>query len=526
MSDPLTELWCRRSIYLVHQKLNSIPFRSGAASAIMCYALGGKEVFRREVKSGMSSLSTLLAKLDESIRVLETQVNRVGAGLDVARDEFVQNVNEARQHADAVREALCAQDPDVKWTNRESLDDWIRELKGAEAGRNQQRIKKLLDLAEELNGGTITHRLKSRVAALEELRQGAVCELRAEAAKEHGKEIPGPRAAVWLHWACGLQGDASASAAQLLVLERDFPAVVQFLGEMEESYWQPRPPSDQVREQVARAETPSLEAAMIERQRLQLAQAAPVFAAKYGHLSAAKAAAQTDIAAEASTTDAKSELAAPAQSSSEAAPLAAGTEIVSSPLAESGSVAHRATATVEPSGESSARPLLEAKDSVFSLYAAEPVSSHGEANRGFRFNSRVLITVGATAAIGLVVVVTSAVSRNLTGKHSGSPPAIVANASAKEAASSSAAPVSDLELVGQIEDRLKAMKGSSIYVTVQHGTAILEGKVPSAEALATAEELTLQSSQIKVVRNRLQIESPAASHAASRPTKADAGGNP
>jgi hypothetical protein len=472
-----------------------------------------------------SLLLSALAKLDDSVCVLQGCLERLGAGLEVSQDQFVRNLTQVRKNADAVCELVRTQNPDVSWTDRQSLEKLIQDLEGAEAGRKELRCRKLLELAEELNAGTITHRLKSRVTALEALRDSAVRELQAEAAKEEPQDLPGPQAFAWMQWACGLH--ENANAGRFSELEREFPELVGFVAEMEESYWQPRESAHEIPEQVAIDEASFVPQATTQRQPPQLAESAPAFAARYGHLSAAKAsqvegAAPTTAAAAAAAQvpealTVESPLAATADSDSDVARILAAVAAhrINRPVA----IGRPPQTTAERSAEAAAPRSLESKETTFQLYSsvdAEPVE--GE-RKGFRLNRSVLITIGATAAIVLAMVGISAVSGNVIGKR-GSSSATTASDSAKDtSATTPASPVSDLELVGQIEQRLKAIKGSSIYVTVQHGTAILQGEVPSEGALSTAEELTLQSSQIKVVRNRLQIEKAGALHSASGPTK-------
>jgi BON domain len=480
-------------------------------------------------KARMSStLLSALAKLDESVRVLEERLQCLGAGLEVSKDQFTQNLREARQNADAVRELVRAKSPDVDWTDRQALEKLIRDLEAAEAGRKELRLGRLLELAEELSAGTITHRLKSRVTALGELREAAVRELLAEAAEDQPKDLPGPDAFAWMQWACGSQGNANA--AQFSELEKDFPALVRFAGEMEESYWQPRESSHEIPEEVAIDEPSSIPQAPIQSPTSPLSESAPAFAARYGHLSAAKAdrvetAAPTNTVAAAveqapDDQASKSSLPATPDSRSDVARMLAAVAAhrVNRPVPIEGSAQVLAEGSAAPAEAAPAEPIPFTFQS-FPVADAESVEEELKHSR-FSLNRSVLFTVGAIALIVLVMVVISAMSGNLTGKRGSPPPATVASDSAKESsAASSEAPVSDLELVGQIEQRLKAIEGSSIYVTVQHGTAILEGQVPSEEALATAEELTLQSKQIKIIRNRIQIAKVGALPSTNRPAK-------
>lgn len=106
----------------------------------------------------------------------------------------------------------------------------------AKAGCNQERRTKLLELANELDAGTVKHRVNRRTTALNRLRLDAIKELRTEAAlSERVKDLPGPDASEWLYWACRLQ-DAK-DELDLISLHRDFWALDRFVGQMDERYW-------------------------------------------------------------------------------------------------------------------------------------------------------------------------------------------------------------------------------------------------------------------------------------------------
>lgn len=184
----------------------------------------------------MPSLLSALVKLDSALQALQPKLERLRAGLEVNDDELVQALADARQHGAMLRHLVRTERPDAEWGDRRSLDELICELEAAAEARRQQRRARLLELAEELEAGRARHRFDTRAAALNTLRLAAVNELRREAAAtEEVKDIPGPGAAEWLHWACNLQD--STDGEVLMCLRRDFDAVERFAGEMEESYW-------------------------------------------------------------------------------------------------------------------------------------------------------------------------------------------------------------------------------------------------------------------------------------------------
>lgn len=184
-----------------------------------------------------SPLWSALTKLDGSVQAIQSEVDWLRAALELDEHQLSQSLSEARQFAAMVRDLIHQERPDASWNDRADLELLIHELEiAAQARRNQQRRTKLLELASELEAGQIKHRFEARTAALNALRLDAVKQLRAEGARsEQEKDLPGPDAGEWLHWACNLQ--ESSDPAILGSLRRDFSAVERFVGEMEENYW-------------------------------------------------------------------------------------------------------------------------------------------------------------------------------------------------------------------------------------------------------------------------------------------------
>ena len=186
-----------------------------------------------------SPISSALAKLDDCLQAVQMQVEYLRSGLEVDDAQLTTALEDACQNAAEVRELIRAERSDANWNNRESLDSLTLELEiAAHERRNQELRTRLLELADELEAGTVKHRSEARTNALNSLRQEAIQELRAEAAiPEQSKELPGPEASEWLHWALNLEESKDADALQSL--RTDFVALDQFAGEMEENYWTP-----------------------------------------------------------------------------------------------------------------------------------------------------------------------------------------------------------------------------------------------------------------------------------------------
>ena len=192
---------------------------------------------------GMGSpFRSALEQLDESLQTIEDQMGSLHGGLEVTENQLWEAMDRAQQSASTLRELIYEQRPDANWTNREDLLLLIDDLEREAATQViEARRQKLIDLADELNAGTIKHRFEGRVAALSALRSAAVSELRDHAAMpEPGRDLPGPEAPEWIHWACNLNDDTDAEA--FAALREGFPALEEFAGSMEENFWVPSQP--------------------------------------------------------------------------------------------------------------------------------------------------------------------------------------------------------------------------------------------------------------------------------------------
>lgn len=180
-----------------------------------------------------------LTKLDGSLRTIQAQVDRLRSGLDDNEDQLKQNLAEASQHASALRDLLRAENADAKWSDREALEHLILALEiAADEKRVQQRRTKLLELASELEAGSLKHRSSARAESLNALRVKAVTQLRDLAArKEQEKELPGPEASQWVHWVCNLEEENDAAA--LADLRENYAALDELAASIEESFWVP-----------------------------------------------------------------------------------------------------------------------------------------------------------------------------------------------------------------------------------------------------------------------------------------------
>jgi hypothetical protein len=180
-----------------------------------------------------------LGKLDGSLHAIQSQVDALRAGLEIDDAKLSQSLMHARRDVALLRNLIRSERPDAKWNARTELDMLIHDLEiDAQQRRNEQRRMRLLDLADEFEAGIARHRSESRTTSLNRLRMDAIEQLRAAATvPEQQKELPGPAASEWLHWACNLRDKDDATIID--DLRRRFPALEAFAAEMEGRYWTP-----------------------------------------------------------------------------------------------------------------------------------------------------------------------------------------------------------------------------------------------------------------------------------------------
>jgi hypothetical protein len=72
-----------------------------------------------------SEFSCALAKLDESLRIVRSQLERMRAALEVNEDQFHRSLADAAQQAAILRSLIRVERPDANWMDREALDQLI-----------------------------------------------------------------------------------------------------------------------------------------------------------------------------------------------------------------------------------------------------------------------------------------------------------------------------------------------------------------------------------------------------------------
>lgn len=181
-----------------------------------------------------SPFSSALTRLEDSLQTIQAQSELMRAGGQPDTEQLHRSLLDAYEQASVLSNLLSLQRPRVSKVIYGSLDPLVHELKTLR--ETQRRRLRLSALATELFAGRVEHHRLRRTEALNELRLQAVRELLELASAPLLEEVlPGPKADDWLHWARGLQ--ENADAAILKTLRRDFPALEEFIAEMDERHW-------------------------------------------------------------------------------------------------------------------------------------------------------------------------------------------------------------------------------------------------------------------------------------------------
>lgn len=546
-----------------------------------------------------SRLFSALEQLDQSLQDVQVQVDWLHAGLEVGDDDLQASLADAHQKAVAIRDLVRAERPNANWSDRTALERLLHDLeREAQVRLTEQRRARLLDLAEELNAGTVRHRFESRASSLNSLRVDAIRELRVAAAlPDQQKELPGPAAAEWLHWACNLLEESDSDVFE--DLRRDFPALETFAVEMEESYWSPgeggretfsapqpetpqRPPDPSPGWQDWQSSSSSAPnaaadfrkpphnvrvpadavvktgggytAAAVALGYEAQASAAPSLAETHWEVEnmpwqQAKAMEEEEVdvqpiappppmkvcdkcgmgysngfhtcTAEYLTHD---EPPMPATMTPSAYPSngkngsggngsASATDLQLHSILEADEERFEAPAaagSTEEEVQDSSREIAEhefkrLKAIVEQRYAeeAEKESAKKEETLFLNLTSKQVMIYGSAVAVILVAVILLVV-HHFNAKS--------AEAAAAVATVKTPVVLPDPDMQKEITQRLSGLKDSTIDVTVQSGVVTLTGKSPSEEEAIQAEDLAMQTTGVKVVRDRLQVDSKSGSN--------------
>jgi osmotically-inducible protein OsmY len=540
-----------------------------------------------------SPLFSALEKLDDSLQNVQTQVEWLRAGLEVSDDQLLGSLSDAHQNGLIVRDLVHAERPTANWNDRAALEQLMHDLeKEAQIKLNEQRRSKLLELADELDAGSVRHRFEARAASLNNLRIDAVRELRLAAARpEQEKELPGPEAGQWLHWACNLLEENDATV--FTELRTDFPALEEFAVEMEESYWVPgeggrtspqratqepatgwndwqspaAPPTSEYRKPPHNVRVPSDAAVQsggygaavalgydtqssaapaLPETHWATEEAAPWQSAKamdlddepavgtiapplkvcekcgktYSNGFHACVVDQATLQVAAQAVPAVVDHGYPANGKNgkgngaaavSAAELSSLLEAETPAVANSASAEATETPAIDASRENAETEFHRLR-AIMEQRSQEAMAHEEEESIGWNLGRMQIIGIAVAVCVVLAVGIYAVV--HYYNEKSVEAAAAVAAATAKT-------PVvpPDADLQKNIEQKLTALKDSTIEVAVQGGVVTLTGKSSSEDESVQAEDLSLQTNGVKVVRDRIQVDGHGASNGKPRAGK-------
>jgi len=177
-----------------------------------------------------------ITSLNESLAALHGSIGKLKAAKSVDVNEVVEQLKQAAECSRNLRALVLTELPEASWQNREELDAIVEEIsRRAEARALEQMRNRLLGLANELERGSVVHRRSVRAAQVNQLREGAIKELRNQSKAAKPPALPGPDAMNWLDWGCNLQEPQDSEALQNL--KTVFPALDEFIANLEPEMW-------------------------------------------------------------------------------------------------------------------------------------------------------------------------------------------------------------------------------------------------------------------------------------------------
>jgi hypothetical protein len=205
------------------------------------------------------SVSTPLQQLTSNLDLLVADfvdfVEKVKSATELSIKEVLDRVESANRCARDIRielEQIMPSDS-LNWSTRDQLNELIDRT--ADIINTQDlaaRKRRLLSLARDLKQGTIIHRRKERLIALQGLRDAAVEELTLEADAAQPKTLPGPDKDLWLTWAWSLSEEENGK--DLRYINSEFPKLDKFITNCEPSLWCQDISSEEPNENVIRVE--------------------------------------------------------------------------------------------------------------------------------------------------------------------------------------------------------------------------------------------------------------------------------
>jgi len=174
--------------------------------------------------------------LNDSLSALHGSLGKIKAANAVDISEVIEQLKAAAESSRNLRALVLAEMPDANWQSREELESIVDEISKRIEARNQElKRSRLSAMAALLERGVIVHRRTVRQTQLQQLRDGAVKELRAQAALASPPALPGPEAEDWIDWSCKLKEPEDSDALQSL--RNGFPRLDEFVANLEPDMW-------------------------------------------------------------------------------------------------------------------------------------------------------------------------------------------------------------------------------------------------------------------------------------------------
>jgi len=80
-----------------------------------------------------AAFSSALAKLDDSLRSVRSQLESMRSALEVNEDQLTRSLADAVRQAEILRGLIRAERPDANWRDRENLDQLLHTVGSGEA---------------------------------------------------------------------------------------------------------------------------------------------------------------------------------------------------------------------------------------------------------------------------------------------------------------------------------------------------------------------------------------------------------
>lgn len=204
------------------------------------------------------------ASLDNSLVLPFESWTDLKAAQSIDIKEVIAEIKMAAEAGEKLRSLVSAEQPGATWKNRQELDAVLEKIDKEIQVRNLR--SQLLELAAELERGTVVHRRAARVEQVSQFRNAAIKELRTKAgAKKVPALLPGPVADHWVDWACALEEPEDAKALE--ILRSSFPTLDDFVSHLEPGMWQVEPMPETAAPKTERARFDNVQKDLRERLR-------------------------------------------------------------------------------------------------------------------------------------------------------------------------------------------------------------------------------------------------------------------